>query len=468
VARAALQSATSMKMFPSIALAACALASCSKVEPAPARQPNVILITIDTLRADYLGCYGAGAEASPRIDAFASASTRYANAVSVAPWTAPTHASLFTGLHPFEHGVHSFDVDRLARNVHVLDRRHTTLAEVLRDEGYATAAVVANTVYLADKFQLDQGFDVWDNRRIPAKRINRRALTWLEQEREQPFFLFLNYLDTHRPYNVTPLAGEEAFEQSNSGALLDELYEQVMVRDEPPGELAQRLRQYYRRAVRNVDLALGELIDQLKALGLYDDTVIVLTSDHGEYFGEHRLVEHSKDIYEEGVRVPLIVKGVGQTRAQVRDQLVSSVDVAAILMQELPSALAERHAPLFPYRPGEHPVVVENHYSRPKDLIHPGIGDRFRRVRTAVYAGDQKFVHSSDGKHELYDLAQDPDELVNAWSPALDLASFQAILERVEVKRAGRKAVPSAVEELDAAQRAELDALGYGGADDDE
>jgi len=170
-----------------LVLSVCAgLAGCADGAKQP---PNVLLITLDTLRADHLGCYGYDKPTSPNIDRFAARATRFERALATAPWTIPTHASLFTGLHPYEHEAHSFDVRMPAFNVYPLPSEHKTLAEALRSEGYATAGIVANSAYLSSQSNIDQGFDMWDAQHRKAPEINARAFAWLDEHKERPFFL---------------------------------------------------------------------------------------------------------------------------------------------------------------------------------------------------------------------------------------------------------------------------------------
>ena len=395
--------------------------------------PNVLLIVLDTLRADHVSCYGAP-RPTPSLDALAAEGTRYEHVSSSAPWTVPSHASLFTGRDPHTHGAHSFWVDEFTGvdNVYGLVQGETTLAEVLAEEGYDTGGVVANAMYLKPAFGLSQGFAHWSVSRVRAPRLNQEALEWIDaRPAGRPWFLFLNYMDAHRPYNVEALPGEEEIPPRESSALLlDALYERVMIAGEEPGELAGRIREQYARAVRNLDLALGELFTGLRARGLWDDLVLVVTSDHGEYFGEHGLVEHSKDVYQEALEVPLIVKEPRQAAGRTVGERASSAHVPHLVLQAIGGGVAARNVARFPARPGD-PVLAENHYSRLKEITDPALADRFRRVRTAYFLDGWKLVRSSDGAHELYRLDEDPRELVDraALEPEL-LAELLAELER--------------------------------------
>jgi arylsulfatase A-like enzyme len=435
-----------------------------------ARRPNVLLITLDTVRADHLSSYGYPEPTTPQLDAFASRATRYRTCFATSPWTVPSHASLFTGRHPFEHGAHSFEPQgKEYNNVFRLDDSHETLAEVLGKEGYVTAGIVANRVYLDPLLNLEQGFETWEVEHVHSPRINRHVFRWLEQHRGQSFFLFVNYMDAHRPYNVTPSAGERRYPKSQSPSrTLDALISRVMVEAGPPGELGELVVEQYDRAIRNLDAQLGRLLQRLESLGLYDDTLIVVTSDHGEYFGEHGLVEHSKDVYRQALEVPLIVKRPGQIRGEVVEAPASLVDVPRMILAGISPALLERHGDRFHYEFGNHPIIAENYFSRPKDVLHPIYGERFRRVRTALIEDGHKLIHSSDGGHELYRLGDDPDEASNAITALPERAremsgALRRLQEQGRWTHSGRGEIP-----LNAGQIEALRSLGYVGEADEE
>ncbi|MEL6905555.1 MAG: sulfatase, partial [Planctomycetota bacterium] len=377
--------------------------------PDPERVPPlVVLVSLDTVRADELSCYGGPEGASPVLDAFAAVATRYERCISTAPWTLPSHASMFTGLFPSEHGAHSFLPQDGYRgdNVFALHPSYETLAEALGARGYRCGAFVANSIYLRPGLGLEAGFDPWDVRRNRAEVLTGRALEWLDGvgAGERPAFLFLNYLDAHRPYRT----GDP---EDRARARLDELIEAVMVEGGEPGALGRDVAALHQKAVTLLDAELARLFDGLKERGLFDRAVVVVTADHGEAFGAHGVVEHSKDVYEDLVRVPLVVKESRQTEGAVRTELASAVDVPGLVAAALAGTDAASAAAVFPRLPGTHPVIAENHFSRIKDVSR--FGDRFRRVRRALYDGDAKVVVGSDGSLELYELEGDPGELTD-------------------------------------------------------
>lgn len=433
-----------------------ALAACGRAPAKPL--PTVILVSLDTVRADNLSCYGGPAGATPNLDAFAAGADRYGTARSTSPWTLPSHASLFTGLYPFEHGAQSFLPGEGHRgdNVFALAPRIETLAEALGARGYATAGIVSNSVYLRPGLGLEQGFDTWDVRREEGHAVTDRALAWLArtQDTGRPRFLFVNYMDAHRPYAT----GDP---EDRCNERLDALVERVMVGGEEPGELGDEVRALHQKAVARLDQHVGRLLHDMRAMGVFEDALVIVTSDHGEAFGAHGVVEHSKDVYEDLVRVPLLVKAPGQELGTVVEAAASGVDVAGLVAEVLERAGAQELTPLFPRRPGQHPLVAENSYSRLLDLAR--YGDRFHRMRRAVYDGPLKLVIDSRGEHELYDLAQDPGETRDL---APERPGEVARLVAADAAFAGprrfqgERVLPA---NLSSAQVREMGVLGYGG-----
>lgn len=383
-------------------------------------RPNVVLIVMDTLRADHLGCYGYDRDVSPVLDAFAAGATVYDHAYATAPWTVPSHGSLFTGKLPFQHGAHTYKTDTEGVVVAPLPQSHVTLAEVFASEGYRTGAFVANDAFLSERFQFDQGFATYHVEPVTAERLNRRAAQWLREDRGVPFLLFMNYMDTHRVYNCAPRPGllpEPAVQ--DHGELLDALYEAAMPADGPvPADLVARVTDQYDTAIANLDEQIGVLLAFLRDEGLLDQTIVVITSDHGEFLGEHHLVEHSKHVYEEAVHVPLMIRTPGPMRARRLDAPISLADVPDLIWRRMPPGFAADQRGEFPRDAGGDPLIVENYYTRRKDLENPVWRDRFDCVRTAIYDWPFKAIVASDGTRELYRLDVDPGE-------ANDLAETQ-------------------------------------------
>jgi len=287
----------------------------------------------------------------------------------------------------------------------VLSESHPTLTWMFEQQGYTTGAVIANPSYLDSRWQLDRGFETYDCEWGYGDMVNERVFRWLDDAAEQPFFLFVNYMDTHTPYNTDPRLGLLPEPPDSNAELSHLLRKRLAASTGPvPRFLSRKVIDQYDTGIVNVDDYIGRLLDYLDEQGALENTVVVITSDHGEGFGEHRIVSHGIDVYEPEVWIPLIVKGPGQTLPERVQQLVGTSDVPSLILEHLPSRMATKYSGAFPNAPGNHPIVCENYWP-PKG--------RSDRVRAAVYEWPYKFIHSSDGEHELYQLANDPAELRN-------------------------------------------------------
>jgi len=272
-------------------------------------RPNIILLTVDTLRADHLELYGYDRQTMPTISALAESAVVFDQAVVPRGSTRPSYASMLTGLYPFRHGVRS--------NGTVLHDDLLTLPEILRRAGYHTAAFVSNFVLVGELSGCDQGFDIYDDR-LEDREINRpnyertargtlqAILEWLAGDPPQPFLLFTNFMDPHGPYHP-PARFREMF-RSDRQRLLEaqEIPRYQRIGDE------RNFYDYldrYDAEIRYVDEALRILIDELRRRGLWDESLVIFTADHGESLGEHGVYfEHHLYVYEETVRVPLLIR----------------------------------------------------------------------------------------------------------------------------------------------------------------
>ena len=240
------------------------------------------------------------------------------------------------------------------RNAYPLPLEQTTLAEVLKGEGFQTGAFVANEAYCGTWTQLDQGFDTYFAKYMYAKEMLPHVFAWLEQRGATPFFLFINFMDTHGPYNVAPRPGfiTPPADPDAAGAARRFAAAVLPPGGHVPADLRQKVIDQCDTAIANVDEQVGRLLDKLRVLKLFDDTLIVIVSDHGEYFGEHLLVGHSKDVYQAALAVPLMVKSAGQTRGRAVPQRVSLVTLPNLICAQLPeparagvAAFSERRGP---------------------------------------------------------------------------------------------------------------------------
>lgn len=282
------------------------------------KRPNLILMVLDTTRADHLGVYGYERDTSPHLDKLGRENHLYSYAVTAAPWTPPSVATFFTGLYPSAHGVMPPNSRELAREAfHRLNEEHVTIAEFLRSHGYQTSGITPNP-WTKEEFGYNQGFEKYQflNREV-AGRISKEGIAEIERMAagEQPFFLYLHYLDPHDPY--TPPEKFDIFD----GPVSYHDYDKRTL----------KFLNLYDGEIRYMDAAIGNLIDFLKERGLYDSTHIVVVGDHGEQFKEHGHLGHGFQLHNEELHVPLIVKGPGGPRKV--DYTVSTVDVYPTLVE---------------------------------------------------------------------------------------------------------------------------------------
>ena len=336
---------------------------------------------------------------------------------------------MFTGLAPYQHGAHrtkgrsgaarhrSGGTKIPRENSLPYDGRHSTLAEALGQAGYTTAAYCANDGYLSRRWGLARGFQKYVAKRVPARTLTARALAWIgRQASDVPYFLFLNYMDTHREYSTVPPRPDivgyavEVRSTPNLLALRRAVFPGI---DPAPPELVQKLVDQYDTALANLDAGLDPLLRHLERER--DRSVVVITSDHGEYLGEHLWAEHPRDVYQEGIRVPLIVALPTQRSGRVDDTVVASQHLPNRILRALGKPAAAM-LPKFSATPHNTPAISENYFDRARFLRNPRWGHRFQRIRRAFFKWPYKLIHSSDGKHELYDLRRDPREESNLWS----------------------------------------------------
>ena len=397
---------------------------------------NVLLITLDTLRSDHLGCYGYDLVETPVIDRLAKEGVRFERAITAVPITLPSHCTIMTGLYPPAHGVRDNGTFRLVEE-------HQTLAEIFQAEGYATAAFLAAFV-LDDRYGLSQGFDLYDDdltlrHRLPtpnlphsperpADAVVDAAMAWLEAHQgsaaEPPFFLWVHLFDAHQPY-----APPEPYRKSYAERPYD-------------GEIAF------------VDQQLGRLMEGVKKLGLADNTITMIVGDHGESLGEHGEATHRQLIYGSTMRVPWIIHAPGTVTPHkvITNAVVGTVDVMPTILDlmgwEVPTTCHGRSALSGDLDP-QRALYIESLSSQLNDGWAPLFG-----VRRAA----DKFIEAPTP--EYFDLNADPDELDNLWTIGHDVAGVLA--ERLAEFQS---AFPAPAESASVAPTAEdirkLAALGY-------
>ncbi len=394
---------------------------------------NVVVITMDTTRADRIGAYGYEAIETPAIDAMAAGGVLFEDAITAVPLTLPSHTTIFTGQYPLHHGVRnngSYRVPAAAR----------TMAEILKEHGFRTGAFIGAYV-LDSKYGLDQGFDVYDDDlhggtkapmfmfdERPARMVVDRALDWLQRDDDRRFFVWLHFFDPHANYAPPPP--------------FDVLY------DSNP----------YEGEIAYVDSQIARLLEALRNQGRLDSTLIVLTSDHGEGLGEHGEKTHSLLLHDATVRVPLIMRHPHLPQGTRVQGQVRTVDIlpTALDLLRVPADIASDGVSLAP--------AMHSGTAAPHDGYIETLVTRFnhgwaelRGVRTS----EQKYVHAP--RPELYDLATDPAELDNLYPRDPDRARSpdQRLAELLagDVMRSGADQQHRI--ELSATDRERLAALGY-------
>ncbi len=419
---------------------------------APNDAPNVILLILDTVRASSLSLYGAERPTTPSLDALAAGGTTFDWAFSTAPWTLPSHASMFTG---------RYSSQQTGNWTTPLDGAHATLAGVFASYGYATGGFTANLVATPRGFGLDRGFsryedhrrsltqmvfttslgqassirNTWhalvsqhwvgralreiarfdfeprysypDNDPKPAELINASFLKWSSRVHERPYFAFLNYFDAHGPYE-SPDRYAKLFGDGD------------------------RVRDKYDRSIRYIDDAIGALVDSLRARGELDHTILVIAADHGEQFGEHGLGWHSNSLYEQLTHVPLVIRFPGRVPAGARvSQPVSLRDLAATLVDlgALPdgrglggTSLATTWQDSTARTSAALAELSRGINSDPKALNAKG--DMHALADDTLH-----YIRNGDGSYQIYAYRRDPEETVDlakgahaSLAPAFDAA----------------------------------------------
>ncbi len=468
--------------------------------PPDERPLNVLLVSLDTLRADHLSCYGYDRETSPALDALAGDGVLFQNATSASHWTLPAHAAMLTGLDPLA-------VDVVQRNDH-LHPRVRTLAERLRERGYRTGALVGNGPYsyIGGRRGFEQGFEEYRHRPYPApgcrglvartaskawwRYVDHRigtatnqvdhARRWLRARQGEPFFLFLHLFDVHSDSHRLPYEAPEPFRDRfdpdyegdftgchPSGLCASELLTAMSdgrVPERFTDEEVERMRALYDGGIAYTDHELGRLLDELRALGLYERTLVVVTSDHGEAFFEHDVPLHL-DLYQENLHVPLVVRAPGVVAGTLVPDVVHTVDVPATILDlagievEQDAIQGKSLAPfLFGEQSGEHGFA----YS---------FGEQEQEA--SVRAGPWKLIRGEEGApDELYRVDEDPREQASLLEREPDKAAkMRGALEAREAQSRALQAkilgdVTRDDFEIPPGADAEMRAIGYGGDDE--
>lgn len=417
--------------------------------------PNVILISLDTLRADRLGAYHYSRTTSPFLDSWAASSAVFDHAISAAPWTLPSHVSMLTGLYPSSHGVNKAK----ERGIGTVTEY---LPETLKKAGYQTFAFTAGG-YVSERYGFGRGFDsfffnhgedVSEARGFPYTiKLAREKLATIDRQR--PFFLFLHTYAVHCPYNP-PAPYDTMF--TSAGALpidSDKCNRYYNEQDDFTEKHALYLSDRYDGSIRYLDTQLEQFFAWLKEDKLFDDTIIIVTSDHGEEFFEHGRIGHKKSLYRELISIPLIIGGPGIKPQRVPES-VSNVDIFPTILELLglpPSKQPEGHS-LHALLHGQQEIFSRPPYQY-SELHHGG------KLRSLFDPSSEHYILDlKNGESKLFNSVADPLEHKDVAAAMSDrIIEWKGILERITkglVERPTGTVDPATKEQLE-----QLKTLGY-------
>lgn len=441
-------------------------------------QPNILLITVDTLRRDHLGCYGYGPAETPNLDAFFKQGIGFAAANTCVPITLPSHTSILTGMYPTYHGVRD-------NGAYSLRETGLTMTEALKADGYSTGAVVSAFV-LDKRFGLDKGFDFYDDdfsdsvlnetkwslspetyvgsydyyqRR--ADEVTESALEWLSGNRGSRFFLWAHYFDPHAPYYRYSEDGSRPVLRAPSPSPTGQY----------SADYAKKVIEIYDREITFTDLWIGKLLDTLAEWDLDESTLVIIVADHGESLGEHDYYfQHGGVLYDTILKVPLMLRlPYDGPRGVVVEDIVSTIDIAPTVYHLLGIQPRVR-----PHGSSLVPLAFGSSDARPphvygETLLPLRFGkNELRALKTPRY----KLIYSpTSGKRLLFDLEQDPEEIVDvleddAGGDKASLGRYGSLADRMQKQldtliRSTRSATVTEPETLDKETREKLRKLGY-------
>lgn len=382
------------------------------------KRPNLLLVGVDTLRPDRTSAFGYGRDTTPHLAALADAGVRFPAARAQAPWTLPSFSSILTSLYPSVHGAGRGGHDEWTP----IDPSTTSIAEVLAEQGYETHGLVANGL-ISPRYGLDQGFEVYRSAwgMESASEDAERVASWIEEHRSTPWLFFWHIMDPHLPYTTadehrtafTDASYDGRFARGRRGPevpfqVLDPRPGRRWYTHEgppPPPELdeadARFVSDYYDAEIAEMDAALGRVLDALRASGQWERTVVAFVADHGEGLGEHGHYHHGYTLFDDQVRIPLIVRVPGRFEGRVVERPVASIDLAPTVLSALGVLAPERFQGvdrLAPDAPADDAYVIE----------YPSYDSSAEK---AWVAGDFKYVHDPVFRTEaLYDVGADPAE----------------------------------------------------------
>ncbi len=432
-------------------------------------KPNVILIIVDTLRADHLSCYDYERNTSPAIDSIAKGGIQFLNAYTTAPWTQPAVASIITGLLPYYHNVCDlFDI---------LSPDNITLAELLRDEGYKTGAVISHKL-LESKLGYAQGFDyynednVGDESTVSSDKVTGNAVKWIDNNKKNDFFLMLHYFDPHYAYEH-----HEDFDYSTGyeGELKagDDIWDLRSRKDNMSNEDLSFLKNLYDEEISFTDKNIGILIQYLKDENLFDKSIIVITADHGEEFNEHGWLGHTVHLYEELVHVPLLIHIPGNeyTPKKIKGN-VSVADIVPTILELLDIGYDKsvfNGKSLSGKIKGENEIVKDNPvFFQITFALNEEKNLRAKQkfsIKNGVLLGKEKLIYDiANEVWELYDISSDKSEKSNISTEKTETyKQLKSYLEKSPIREQGERGLSKGANKLTPSKKdvESLKSLGY-------
>lgn len=430
-----------------------------------ARPLNVLLIGLDTVRADATSLSSAGPvgrDTTPRLREFAERGLVFERAVSQAPWTLPAFASILTGRYPLEHGAHRI-TSRLARG-------ETTLAEILREAGYFTAAITSH-VYLDRRHGLDQGFEHFDfsnalgHKAVTSSSVTDLAIDALATRDERPFFLFAHYFDPHYEYIDHR---ERAWADGYQGWLREQNdFENLLkIRHLVEAPEVEWLSALYHEEIAHTDAQVGRLLDWLREAGLEDDTLVVVVADHGEEFAERGNFGHTISLYEEQLAVPLMILAPGERAGRVRS-VVETRAIFDTVLDRLGVDFERSRRATSLLETAERELANQTPLPDSRAFASVWLDDSKlswgKRIRAAsLREGRWKLVDDvTRGRRMLFDLDTDPHERRNVLADQPQVAERLNALLEPWIKQQSNLSRPSPRASVDAPTEQALKALGY-------
>lgn len=431
---------------------------------------NVVVALVDTTRADHLSAYGYARPTSPHLEKLAKDGVLYTNAISQASWTWPATTSILTSRYPHAHGI--LDAERC-----YLDDSIETVSEAFQAKGYSTYAISANAL-ICEAQNFNQGFETFvEGFRWPADRVTDDFLAWLDRNEKHAFFAYLHYMDPHHPYTPPEKARQavapEMFDADDQEALLRvkdgqrNMREVQKLRDDRAHVVA-----LYDAEIRHWDDQFERLVESLRARGVLDRTIIVVTSDHGEEFWEHGHIGHAKTLYQELIRVPLVVYAPRLAKPARVDGLVETIDIFPTLGEmaglDVPRDVQGRRLPgLSGVRPPERPR--DEAYSTTElawiESDDPEQKMEFRSQEALLGPSRMKLIRQQERPGEparrelLFDLAKDPGETTNV--AAENGALVTEVARKIEAWVSENSKFAPDTGSLKGAGNAALQAMGY-------